>query len=46
MLGAVRQLNLPGTTDQYPNWRIPLPLSLEDLTADARMRQIADLFSS
>ena len=44
VLGAVRQPNLPGTTEQYPNWRIPLPLSLEDLTTDARMKQIADLF--
>jgi 4-alpha-glucanotransferase len=46
VLGAVRQPNLPGTTDQYPNWRIPLPLSLEDLTTDARMHQIADLFAA
>jgi 4-alpha-glucanotransferase len=46
VLGEVRQPNLPGTTSQYPNWRIPLPLSLEDLTTDARMKQIADLFSA
>lgn len=45
VLGEVRQPNLPGTTSQYPNWRIPLPLSLEDLTTDARMKQIADLFN-
>lgn len=44
VLGEARQPNLPGTTTQYPNWRIPLPLSLEDLTTDARMKQIADLF--
>jgi 4-alpha-glucanotransferase len=46
VLGAVRQPNLPGTTGQYPNWRIPLPLSMEDMTADPRMQQIAELFSS
>ncbi|MFC5006459.1 4-alpha-glucanotransferase [Dactylosporangium cerinum] len=46
VLGEPRQPNLPGTTSQYPNWRIPLPLSLEDLTVDARMKQIADLFNS
>ena len=40
VLGEVRQPNLPGTTSQYPNWRIPLPLSLEDLTVDARMKQM------
>jgi 4-alpha-glucanotransferase len=46
VLGEVRQPNLPGTTSQYPNWRIPLPLSLEDLIVDARMKQIADLFNA
>jgi 4-alpha-glucanotransferase len=28
--GQVRQPNLPGTVDQYPNWRIPLPVSVDD----------------
>lgn len=46
VLGEVRQPNLPGTTSQYPNWRIPLPLTLPDLTADARMKQIVDLFNT
>jgi 4-alpha-glucanotransferase len=27
--GQVRQPNLPGTVDQYPNWRIPLPVSVD-----------------
>ncbi|MET7399412.1 4-alpha-glucanotransferase [Dactylosporangium sp. NPDC005572] len=45
VLGAVRQPNLPGTTDQYPNWRLPLPLPLEELMTDARMHQIADIFN-
>lgn len=27
--GQVRQPNLPGTIDQYPNWRIPLPVSVD-----------------
>ncbi|WP_433045291.1 4-alpha-glucanotransferase [Dactylosporangium sp. CS-033363] len=43
VLGEPRQPNLPGTSQQYPNWRIPLPLKLEELTADPRMLQIADL---
>lgn len=30
-LGEVRQPNLPGTVDQYPNWRIPLPVTVETL---------------
>jgi 4-alpha-glucanotransferase len=29
--GDVRQPNLPGTIDQYPNWRIPLSVPVEDL---------------
>ena len=27
----VRQPNMPGTSDEYPNWRLPLPVALEDL---------------
>ncbi|MFG2042037.1 4-alpha-glucanotransferase [Dactylosporangium sp. NPDC048998] len=46
VLGETRQPNLPGTTGQYPNWRIPLPIPLEELVEDPRMREIADLFSS
>lgn len=30
-LGDPRQPNLPGTVDQYPNWRIPLPVGVEAL---------------
>lgn len=41
MLGSERQSNLPGTTDQYPNWRIRSPTSLEDLAADERFRRLA-----
>ncbi|MGI5242837.1 4-alpha-glucanotransferase [Dactylosporangium sp. CA-139066] len=44
VLGEARQPNLPGTSEQYPNWRIPLPLLLEDLTGDPRMRAVAELF--
>jgi 4-alpha-glucanotransferase len=40
-LGETRQPNLPGTTDQYPNWRIPLPVGLDDLFADPRVRRVA-----
>jgi 4-alpha-glucanotransferase len=40
-LGEVRQPNLPGTTDQYPNWRIPLPVALADLFGDPRVRRVA-----
>jgi 4-alpha-glucanotransferase len=30
-LGDPRQPNLPGTRDEYPNWRLPLPVPLDDL---------------
>jgi 4-alpha-glucanotransferase len=46
VLGEPRQPNLPGTTGQYPNWRIPLPLGLEELTADPRMAEIAKLLGA
>lgn len=34
LLGERRQPNLPGTVDQYPNWRMPLPKDLAGLFAD------------
>ena len=44
VIGETRQPNLPGTVDQYPNWRLPLPEPLEELRADPRVRTITDLF--
>ncbi|HJP79081.1 MAG TPA: 4-alpha-glucanotransferase [Pseudonocardiaceae bacterium] len=44
VIGEVRQPNLPGTTDEYPNWRLPLSTSLEDFRHDLRVQQIADTF--
>ena len=38
VIGERRQPNLPGTIDEYPNWRIPLPLSLEEFFDDERVR--------
>lgn len=42
VVGETRQPNLPGTVDQYPNWRIPLPRSLEELRDDPGVRTITD----
>lgn len=42
VVGEVRQPNLPGTVDQYPNWRLPLPVSLEELQADPRVRVVVE----
>ena len=41
-LGETRQPNLPGTVFQYPNWRIPLPVSLEEMRDDPRIRVVVD----
>lgn len=42
MVGEVRQPNLPGTVDEYPNWRLPLPLGLEELRTDPQVRAVLD----
>lgn len=44
VLAEVRQPNLPGTIDEYPNWRLPLPETLEELQADPRVAEITALF--
>jgi 4-alpha-glucanotransferase len=47
-VGDLNQPNLPGTVDEYPNWRLPVcdahgrPLLLEDLLADPRVVRLAD----
>lgn len=54
-VGDLRQPNLPGTIDQYPNWRLPLaeqlggghrPLLLEDLHAHPGVLRLAALLRS
>jgi 4-alpha-glucanotransferase len=43
-VGERRTQNQPGTTDEYPNWRVPLadaegrPILLDDLPGNARVR--------
>ena len=46
VLGETRQPNLPGTVDEYPNWRLPLPVPLERAMADPRVGAVADVMSS
>ncbi|HEU0200888.1 MAG TPA: malto-oligosyltrehalose synthase, partial [Burkholderiaceae bacterium] len=46
MLGAREQANLPGTTDQHPNWLRRLTLPLEHWEKDARFRAIVAAFRS
>ena len=47
-VGDLRTQNQPGTTDEYPNWRVPLsgpdgrPLLLEDVFDDPRAAALAE----
>ncbi|RPI45667.1 MAG: malto-oligosyltrehalose synthase, partial [Betaproteobacteria bacterium] len=45
LAGAGDQPNLPGTTDQYPNWRRKLPLELERLPDDERFTRLTQALS-
>ena len=51
-VGDVRAQNQPGTTDEYPNWRVKLAgpdgkeLLLEDVFADPRAAALADVLSA
>jgi 4-alpha-glucanotransferase len=44
VIGETRQPNLPGTIDEYPNWRLPLAESIEQLRADPRVGEITAVF--
>ena len=44
VLGEPRQPNLPGTVDEYPNWRIPLPHTLEELRNDPMVTAVVAAF--
>jgi 4-alpha-glucanotransferase len=46
VLAEPRQPNLPGTVDEYPNWRLPLPISLEQLRTDSRVAETTSVFGS
>jgi 4-alpha-glucanotransferase len=37
--------NVPGTVDQRPNWSLPLPVLLDDLAADPRVRRLAGILT-
>ncbi|MFF4898650.1 4-alpha-glucanotransferase [Streptomyces sp. NPDC001068] len=51
-VGDRRPQNLPGTWDQYPNWRLPIadatgrPVTLEELTASPRARALLEVLRS
>ncbi|HWH35023.1 MAG TPA: 4-alpha-glucanotransferase, partial [Acidimicrobiales bacterium] len=39
-LGVRERPNMPGTTDQWPNWSLALPLPLEDIEVDPRVAAV------
>jgi 4-alpha-glucanotransferase len=41
-----RQPNLPGTFDEYPNWRIPLGRDLTEVVADPLFRKVAGILGN
>ena len=50
--GETRSQNMPGTCDEYPNWKLPLcgpdgePVMLEDLPTNPRVRNVARAVSA
>jgi len=40
-LGVEQRPNMPGTTDEWPNWRIPLPVPLEQIARSERVHDVA-----
>ncbi|WP_328875738.1 4-alpha-glucanotransferase [Streptomyces sp. NBC_00287] len=51
-VGDRRPQNLPGTLDEYPNWRLPVadpdgrPLPLEELTAHPGPGEVAEIYKA
>ncbi|MFJ6566124.1 4-alpha-glucanotransferase [Streptomyces sp. NPDC091292] len=49
-VGDRRPQNIPGTWDEYPNWRLPIadaegrPVTLEDLASSPRLHALMDVF--
>jgi len=39
LIGVEEQANLPGTIDEHPNWRRRLPMTLDEIAADPRVRE-------
>lgn len=44
ILGHEEQINLPGTTVEYPNWRRRSLINVEEMGGDARVRALAEVF--
>ena len=45
VLGEREQVNIPGTTDQHPNWHRKLPLLIEELDGHDTLRRVGEAFA-
>jgi 4-alpha-glucanotransferase len=45
VMGEREQVNIPGTTDQHPNWRRKLPLLIEKLEGHDTWRRVGEAFA-
>jgi 4-alpha-glucanotransferase len=46
VLGATVQPNVPGTVDEFPNWRVPLPAPLESIPDDPHAQAVLEAVSA
>lgn len=44
IIGVLNQQNLPGTVDEYPNWRQRHPLEVSAILSDERLMELASVF--
>jgi 4-alpha-glucanotransferase len=45
LLGIVDQPNIPGTVYEHPNWRQRLPVGVEELSSNAALRKVGEIFA-
>ena len=43
---AAERPNMPGTIDEHPNWRLPLPSTLDEITTDPTVLAVADAMAN
>lgn len=46
VLGVEERPNIPGTTDERPNWSLPLPLTIEEIQNDPLVQRVVELLAS
>ena len=43
MVGESRSTNVPGTAEEYPNWRVKLQVPIEELAEMGLFQQVAEV---